>query len=103
MVNWDKVCSPIADGGLGIRKLRVFNPALLGKWLCHYTHEREAWWRVVVEAKYGLVWGGWHSLDTIGLHGVGLWRFICKGWQLFSSHTSFDLGNGCNIKVLDDV
>jgi hypothetical protein len=33
LVNWPKVCSPISSGGLGIRNLRLFNKALLGKWL----------------------------------------------------------------------
>jgi hypothetical protein len=33
LVNWSKVCSPISNGGLGIRNLRIFNKALLGKWL----------------------------------------------------------------------
>jgi hypothetical protein len=33
LFNWDNVCSPIFEGGLGIGKLRVFNQALLGKWL----------------------------------------------------------------------
>jgi hypothetical protein len=33
LVNWRKVCSPIQEGGLGIRNLRCFNCALLGKWL----------------------------------------------------------------------
>jgi hypothetical protein len=31
LVNWSKVCSPITEGGLGIRNLRIFNKALLGK------------------------------------------------------------------------
>ena len=31
LVDWDTVCSPISEGGLGIRKVRKFNQALLGK------------------------------------------------------------------------
>ena len=30
LLGWDKVCMPIANGGLGIRKLTTFNKALLG-------------------------------------------------------------------------
>ena len=33
LVGWDKVCTPIATGGLGIRKLTTFNQSLVGKWL----------------------------------------------------------------------
>ena len=33
LVGWDTVCSPLAQGGLGVRKVEVFNRALLGKWL----------------------------------------------------------------------
>ena len=33
LVNWSQVCQPIHSGGLGIRNLRIFNKALLGKWL----------------------------------------------------------------------
>jgi hypothetical protein len=31
LVSWSKVCSPIFEGGLGNRNLRIFNRALLGK------------------------------------------------------------------------
>jgi hypothetical protein len=72
LVSWDKVCSPISEGGLGIWNLKTFNRAFLGKWLWRYMHEREAWWRVVVDAKFGGMGGGWCSRAPAGPHGVGL-------------------------------
>jgi hypothetical protein len=56
-----------------------------------------------VDAKYGFEWGGWHSVDIAGPHGVGLWRYISRGWRLFSSHTRFDPGDGSKIRFWDDV
>jgi hypothetical protein len=68
LVNWPKVCSPIREGGLGIRNLRCFNRALLGKWLWRFASEPEAWWRKVVVAKYGLE-RGWRSRVRVGFMG----------------------------------
>jgi hypothetical protein len=31
LVSWNKIGSPISEGGLGIRNLRLMNQALLGK------------------------------------------------------------------------
>jgi hypothetical protein len=79
LIDWDTMCSPISEGGLGIRNVRKFNQALLGKWLWQYAYEEEAWWRLVLVAKYGSIWGDWRFCDFIEAHGVGLWKFICMG------------------------
>jgi hypothetical protein len=76
----------------------MFNQALLEKWLWRYEHEKEALWRSVVDAKFGSVRAGWCSLDPLGSHGVGLWKFIRKGWSSFSRHTKLILGNGSRIR-----
>jgi hypothetical protein len=71
LISWPKVCSPIFERGLGIRNLRLFNRALSRKWLWRYVHEREAWWKVVVDAKFNCDWGGWCSIDPLRSHGLG--------------------------------
>ena len=57
LVGWDKVRAPIANGGLGIRKLTTFNKALLGKWLWRFRKEEDRLWRRVVASKFGTEWG----------------------------------------------
>jgi hypothetical protein len=34
---------------------------------------------------------------------VGLWRYISRGWRLFSSHTRFDPADGSRIRFWDDI
>ena len=58
LVAWDRVCSPIPQGGLGVRQLTPFNLALLGKWLWRFGVEESHLWRRVVVAKYGVDRGG---------------------------------------------
>jgi hypothetical protein len=96
------VCSPISEGGLGIRNVRKFNQALLGKWLWRYAHE-EAWWRSVLVAKYGSMWGRWRSYVISEAHGVGLWKYICVGWRNFKWHFKFYPGVGSRISFWKDV
>ena len=42
-VKWTQVCTPIQSGSLGVKNLRRFNQAFLGKWLWRYGMEREAY------------------------------------------------------------
>ena len=94
LVKWAIVCSPIASGGLGIRKVRLFNEALLGKWLWRFGMERAVLWRQVIVVKYDSEWGGWYSRPVNGPYGVGLWKYISRDCLLFLTTFYMTLGMG---------
>uniref|UniRef100_A0A2N9FH95 Reverse transcriptase domain-containing protein n=1 Tax=Fagus sylvatica TaxID=28930 RepID=A0A2N9FH95_FAGSY len=71
LVNWTQICKPVQGGGLGVKNLRWFNKALRGKWLWRYGTERDAYWRKVVEIKYGMLTGGKLWRLSMGVCGVG--------------------------------
>jgi hypothetical protein len=79
LVGWETVCSPLAQGGLGVRKVEVINRALLGKWLWRFGKEDSHLWCKVIVAKYGLEWGGWILKIPKGSHGCSLWKGILTG------------------------
>jgi hypothetical protein len=54
--------------------------------------DREALWRLVTETKYNNIRGGWCSKEVTGTFGVGVWKYIRKGWDRFSKFVRFDLG-----------
>lgn len=64
LVAWDRICSPKDRGGLGVKRLVLFNPTLLGKWLWRFVGKGERLWRKVVAAINGLG-RGWCT-DRVG-------------------------------------
>lgn len=103
LVNWAKICEPLQCGGLGVKNLRRFNQALLGKWLWKYGTEQEALWRRVVEVKYGSLWGGYCSRIVRGPYGVSLWKYIRKGWDTFLPLLSYNVGDGSLVRFWHDL
>ena len=79
------MCHPLANGGLGVRKVDVINRALLRKWMLRFNREETHLWRRVIVAKYGLGWGGWISKKPKGTHGCSLKKGILSGWDFFFS------------------
>jgi hypothetical protein len=72
----------------------MFNCTLLGKWLWRFGIERDIWWRVAVDSKFGSLWGEWCSREPVGAFGVGLWKNIRKGWETYSGFARFEVGMG---------
>ena len=79
LVKWATVCTSISSGGLGIRKIGLFNEPLLEKWLWRFRIEKDALWRLVIKMKYGCELGGWCTRSVNGPYGVGLWKNISQG------------------------
>ena len=69
LVRWNIVKHPLYLGGLGIRDLRLFNEALLGKWLWRFMNEKGNLWRKVVTIKYGDDGFSWFSSIPKGSYG----------------------------------
>ena len=72
LVAWEKVCSLLEQGGLGIQKLVPFNQALLGKWLWRYGYEPTHLWQRIIAMKYRDKKGG-STRVCRRAHGCGLW------------------------------
>jgi len=58
-VDWKTICLPKDKGGLGIKDLRTFNAALLGKWRWELFHKQKVPWAKMIDSKYGR----WRTLE----------------------------------------
>jgi len=99
--SWNKVCESRDDGGLGIIDLRVFNLALLGKWIWRLGTDKGGLWKEILVSKYG----GWRSLRGEGNFKRGFlwWKDLKEVWASEGWGRSFEdgfkwyVGNGRDI------
>ena len=93
-VDWNSVCLSKEVGGLGVRRIRKFNNALLGKWCWRLLVDKERLCYRVLKARYGEVRGrhvsGWLQIMCNVREGVGL-TIILGGWLLMVERLSFGL------------
>nr|XP_016496380.1 PREDICTED: uncharacterized protein LOC107815330 [Nicotiana tabacum] len=97
LVNWQTVTFPKKWGGLGVKDLRVFNRALMGKWLWRFGVKEHALWSKVIVKKYDSTGGGWRTKAITTPFGCGMWRSIMKNWEAFSGNITYRVGDGRRI------
>ena len=102
LVNWDRVCTPIDQGGLGVQDLISFNKVLLGKWLWRFGVEESKLCRCVFVVKYGVEGGGWRTKPIRRSHSCSIWKGIMAGWDDFSTYINFDVGHGNRVRFWHD-
>jgi hypothetical protein len=59
-------------------------------------------WRLAIDAKFGTLKGGWCSIEVSGSYGVGVWKYIRKGWEKFCNYVRFVVGDGSHISFWHD-
>ncbi|RZC16876.1 Formin-like protein 20 [Glycine soja] len=84
-VKWESVCLPKEKGGIGIRDIRKFNYAFLGKWKWSFFYNKGELWARILDSKYG----DWRHLEeaTRGNRASTWWKDIniidpsATGWE----------------------
>ncbi|KAL4195151.1 hypothetical protein AMTRI_Chr05g63140 [Amborella trichopoda] len=94
---WDGIEFAPQKGGLGIRKIRTFNQALLCKWWWRNIHLKNHLWYRVLCAKYGLdkslMWLEGGRRKTVS----PLWKNILSCRQIISGYFRWNVGNGVQV------
>ena len=93
------VCTSKKGGGLGIRRLKILNKSLLGKWKWRLAVDP---WKNLTKLKYGLEEGGWFSAKPKVSFGVSLWKDIRREAQQQKQDCKLILGNGDRIRFWED-
>ncbi|GKV37145.1 hypothetical protein SLEP1_g45206 [Rubroshorea leprosula] len=98
-VSWEKVCKKKEEGGLGVRDLRKFNMALMGKWWGRLAENRDSLWKKILVEKYGKGGGHWQDWIT-GNNGAGSiwWRDVC-GLNTMDGESAGQLREGFRINI----
>ena len=102
LVNWSIVCLEKHNGGLGFKSLHLFNKALLSKWSWRFVKERNPLWKRVIVGKYRMQEGEWCTKEVRGRYGVGVWKSIRNGWEVFKDKTRFQVGSRNRVKSWKD-
>ncbi|KAL2924062.1 hypothetical protein RDABS01_015553, partial [Bienertia sinuspersici] len=97
LVGWEKICSPVDKGGLGLRDQKIFNKIFMAKlcWKMHSSHNLAA---NVIRSKYCT-----GPIPTPFPRGSHIWQDMGKGWDVFQSKSRWCLGSGESILFWHDT
>ncbi|CAN1191792.1 Putative ribonuclease H protein At1g65750 [Linum perenne] len=92
-VNWEKVCSPKDQGGLGLRSARELNHAYLMKLMWGVLKKPNELWVEVLLTKYMKKSNG-GLFPRKSKKWSSCWRGLNETWPIFSSGLSWGIRNG---------
>lgn len=100
LITWDDLCKLMINGGLGIKKAKPMNQALLMKVGWGLISKKDSLWARVLRNKYGCR-EDVISRVTRRIQNSNLWSGICIVWKRVEG-TSWRLGNESSISFWND-
>ncbi|XP_026419794.1 uncharacterized protein LOC113315728 [Papaver somniferum] len=97
-LKWEKTCSPMEEGGIGLRRLEVVNKSLLMKMLWK-IQTSDAEWERFMRAKFTNLKGEWIT----GYKKSTVWPGLKWVIDDVQKHTRWVTGNGPQISVWNDT
>ncbi|CAL5397659.1 unnamed protein product [Camellia sinensis] len=100
LIKWDKVCRKKDYGGLGIRRARDHNLALIAKLGWKLVSDDNGLWTEVLKAKYLKH----HTVQSWSRKGQAslIWRGIMKSRSLLKKGVKWTIGNGAKVRIWYD-
>ncbi|KAL5544374.1 hypothetical protein UlMin_008158 [Ulmus minor] len=97
---WDALCKPKSLGGLGFRRMKDFNLALLSKWGWNILSGKNSLCLSVLRARYLL---HTHFFEASSKAGDSkFWKSILSLKELIREGACYVVGNGCSIDPWKD-
>ena len=98
--SWDKLCRPKKFGGLGFKKTKEMNLALIAKFAWFVASNRQSLCMDVLRSKYK-VNSGWLTANSVAIASP-TWKAIEEAKKLVAKGECFIIGNGKSVQVWSD-
>lgn len=99
-MSWNKMCYPKEMGGMGCRRVREFNLAMLGKQAWHVMMKSQSFISKLLKARYFPKCSFIYS--ELGRNPSYVWHSIITAKNLVIEGNLLKVGEGASIKVWSD-
>ena len=97
--NWDTLCQPKKEGGLGFKDLCKFNDAMLAKQVWRLIHNKESLFYKVFKSKY---FPNSTIFEAKSANGSYAWKSILKARRVITMGAKWRVGDGRCIWIYGD-
>ncbi|KAF6147174.1 hypothetical protein GIB67_007942 [Kingdonia uniflora] len=97
VVAWDKVCKPLKEGGINLRRLKEINQSLMMKLTWNFLNPKDEW-SEFMRAKFVVKSGSFSTITK----GSSIWAGVRGALEDVHAHSGWVIGDGACIDLWRD-